>query len=272
MQHLYDSTYRIHQTTNPQAGKLLGKLGKKLEAAVNSAAAAATAASAGHPAGGSPRSAASAGYPGGGFGGGSTGSTRGRGADAADAGAGGKAVRWGAIKALEPAADGCVWVGYNKGLLEKYSETGQLLWSSGAFAPGITSLASVGASIWVGGLDGRAWALDGGSCAALRAWRAHSFPLSAIAGGAGPAVCTLARDGAIKAWPSEEPPPAEVAAWAAAAASGECLQQQRLRVFAGTWNVNEGRPSRAGLIEWLGERSKAAQLVVVGLQVGVVCR
>jgi hypothetical protein len=38
-------------------------------------------------------------------------------------------------------------------------------------------------------------------------------------------------------------------------------------VLAGTWNVNETRPSSAGLEAWLGQRADAADLVLVGLQV-----
>jgi len=41
-----------------------------------------------------------------------------------------------------------------------------------------------------------------------------------------------------------------------------------MQVLAGTWNVNENRPSRPGLELWLGERAKDAQLVLIGLQVG----
>jgi hypothetical protein len=40
-----------------------------------------------------------------------------------------------------------------------------------------------------------------------------------------------------------------------------------LQVLACTWNVNENKPSRAGLELWLGERVRDAQLVLIGLQV-----
>ncbi|KAI8465810.1 MAG: Endonuclease/exonuclease/phosphatase [Monoraphidium minutum] len=144
---------------------------------------------------------------------------------------------------------------------------GQLLWSSSAFAPGVASLAAVGGAVWIGGLDGRAWALDAASCEPLRPpWRAHSFPVLSIAGGAGPAAATLARDGSLRLWPSTAPAPAAAAAWRAESAGPGCLEARPLRVLAGTWNVNERRPGRAALVEWLGARSEVAQLVVVGLQ------
>ncbi|GBF99290.1 inositol polyphosphate phosphatase [Raphidocelis subcapitata] len=248
-----------------KAGKFLGKLGKKLEAAALNAAAGSglvAAGSAGSPRSGGGRdeafslSPAHSGGAGGGGGGG---------------GAADKAARWGSIKVLEPGPDGCVWVGYRRGLLEKYSELGQLLWSSPGFAPGVTSAAAVGRAMWIGGLDGRVWELDAATCEQARAWRAHAFPVAAVAaaataGGQTPAAATLGRDGAVRAWPAAAPAAAAVAAWRAAARGAGCLRDASLMVLATTWNVNEGRPGRAALIEWLGERSGAAQLVVVGLQ------
>ena len=50
-------------------------------------------------------------------------------------------------------------------------------------------------------------------------------------------------------------------------AVGPCCQ-----VVAGTWNVNENKPSRPGLERWLGERVRDAQLVLIGLQVSRLCR
>lgn len=45
-----------------------------------------------------------------------------------------------------------------------------------------------------------------------------------------------------------------------------------LQIFAGTWNVNETKPSRAGLQMWLKERAQNADLVMIGLQVSVAAR
>jgi hypothetical protein len=42
------------------------------------------------------------------------------------------------------------------------------------------------------------------------------------------------------------------------------------QVLACTWNVNENKPSRPGLELWLGKRVKDAQLVLIGLQVGLL--
>jgi hypothetical protein len=38
--------------------------------------------------------------------------------------------RWGSIKKVAAAADGSLWLSYKRGLLERYSEGGKLLWSS----------------------------------------------------------------------------------------------------------------------------------------------
>jgi hypothetical protein len=45
------------------------------------------------------------------------------------------------------------------------------------------------------------------------------------------------------------------------------LQQQKLKVLCGTWNVNEQRPADRSLREWLTDRgAKEAQVVCVALQ------
>jgi hypothetical protein len=42
--------------------------------------------------------------------------------------------RWGSLKKLAAAADGSLWLSYKRGLLERYSEGGKLLWSSSTAA------------------------------------------------------------------------------------------------------------------------------------------
>ncbi|KAF8071307.1 IP5P13 [Scenedesmus sp. PABB004] len=196
---------------------------------------------------------------------GSAAAPRGRGGDKAEA--------WGDIKRVAAAADGSVWVSYKAGLLERFSEAGRLLWSSsdagagggaGGFAPGeVTALAAVGGDVWVGDRRGDVWVLDGASGALRRSWRAHVFPVRSIAGG-GHLVFTLGQAGSVRAWPAAAPRPDVVAAWRAELPA--CLQEQRLQVLVGTWNVNETKPSRPGVQMWLAERARHAQLVMLGLQ------
>ncbi|WIA12339.1 hypothetical protein OEZ85_012390 [Tetradesmus obliquus] len=180
----------------------------------------------------------------------------------------------GDIKKLAAAADGSIWVGFKRGVLDKYSEAGQLLWSSttataaaaaaGVFRPaGITALAAVGSSVWAGDNQGQLWVLDARSAALQRSWKGHVFPVRSIAAG-GHLVYSLGKAGSIRAWPALPPPPALTAAWQQDLV--ECLKEQQLTVLVGTWNVNETKPSRPGLQQWLAERAISAQLVMIGLQ------
>eukprot|EP00879_Flechtneria_rotunda_P025468 GHRR01027067.1.p1 GENE.GHRR01027067.1~~GHRR01027067.1.p1 ORF type:complete len:899 (+),score=342.06 GHRR01027067.1:659-3355(+) len=195
-----------------------------------------------------------------------------RGAGAAVAGPADKQQRYGAIKKLAAAADGSMWLSYKKGLLEKYSEGGKLVWSSCSTAAsmtqtfnlaGITALAAVGSNIWVGDQSGTFWVLSAGTCEVFRSCKAHVFPVKSIAA-AGHVVYTLGKSGSIRAWPAGQPSSAVTTTWQQQVAG--CLRERKLQVLAGTWNVNETKPSRAGLQMWLGDRAKAADMVVLGLQ------
>lgn len=111
----------------------------------------------------------------------------------------------------------------------------------------------------------------------------------------GAILYTLARDGSVKGWPAcpwalaaSSPPAAllfapparrappsssssllalfehEGRAWRRALLSA--LERRSIRVLVGTWNVAEGKPSRASLRLWLGQRSAGASVVAVALQ------
>lgn len=145
-----------------------------------------------------------------------------------------KTNRWGSIKHLVAAGDSSMWLSYKRGLLEKYSEGGQLLWSSssssasGSFKPAsITSLAVVGSCIWVGDQTGNVWVLDAATGVTKRSWKAHVFPVSDLACG-GHLVYSLSKDGGIRAWPAVQPSQAVVTAWQDDLK--QCLQEQQLKV------------------------------------------
>lgn len=74
----------------------------------------------------------------------------------------------------------------------------------------------------------------------------------------GPIVYSLAADGSVRGWPLAALPAPAADAWRSALLAG--LHEQEVSVLAGTWNVNEGRPSRHALQMWLGERSARAQV------------
>lgn len=142
-----------------------------------------------------------------------------------------KTQHWGSIKHLVAAGDGSMWLSYKKGVLEKYSEGGQLLWcstSSTAFKPtGITALAAAGSSVWAGDQAGQIRVLDAASGSLQRSWKAHVFPVRSIACG-GHLMYSLCKAGSIKAWPAQQPAKGLVDAWQADLR--KCLQEQRLQV------------------------------------------
>jgi hypothetical protein len=155
----------------------------------------------------------------------------------------------GDIKRVVAAADGSMWAGYKRGVLEKYTEAGQLLWSSataataaaaaagsaGVFRPaGITALAAVGSSVWVGDTQGRLWVLDASSAALQRSWKAHVFPVRSIAAG-GHLVYSLGKAGSIRAWPALAAPAALTAAWQQDLT--ECMKEQQLTVSSAAVHV-----------------------------------
>jgi hypothetical protein len=146
----------------------------------------------------------------------------------------------GDIKRVVAAADGSMWVGYKRGVLEKYTEAGQLLWSSataataaasgsaGMFRPaGITALAAVGSSVWVGDTQGQLWVLDASSSTLQRSWKAHVFPIRSIAAG-GHLVYSLGKAGSIRAWPALPAPAALTTAWKQDLTG--CMKEQQLTV------------------------------------------
>jgi phosphatidylinositol-bisphosphatase len=210
-----------------KAGRFLGKLRKKLAdgaaAAAEKAATAATAAAAGGGGGGdgyynqgdgystSPyaqkqRAGVTSSSDRGEFGGGG-----GRGGQGGQDGAAGGC--YGGIKDLAALEDGSMLVAYRGGALERFSEAGQLLWSSlktearrqqqqqhqpslslpSLLRSGVTALAArPGGGAWVGCRDGHVVALDvapgsAGACdlVVAHAWRAHLFPIRAFAAAVG---------------------------------------------------------------------------------------
>jgi phosphatidylinositol-bisphosphatase len=215
-----------------QASKLLNKLGNKLQEKASKMLDEGRAGSADLHYDGS-SSAASA------YSGGSQSAyASGAAASAAAAPRSAEAISKGDIKKVVAAADGSMWVGYKRGVLEKYSEAGQLLWSSataatatasvGVFRPaGITALAAVGSSVWAGDTQGQIWVLDAASAVVQRSWKAHVFPVRSIAAG-GHLVYSLGKAGSIRAWPALLPPAALTAAWQEDLAG--CLKEQQLTV------------------------------------------
>ena len=172
---------------------------------------------------------------------------------------------WGSIKALVSASDGSMWVGYKRGLLERYNEEGKLLWQGREFGLGITALEASGGDVWVGGKDGTVWVYDVATQQLQRRFKAHVFPVVTFAS-AGAVMYSLAADGGIRGWPAVAAGSQVVVDWRRQMEE-DCLEEQKLKILVGTWNVAEGKPSRAALATWLRDRAKGAHIVVIGLQV-----
>lgn len=167
------------------------------------------------------------------------------------------------LRVLVAGPDGSMWLGTKRGLLERYTQHGQLLWQASGFEPGIMTLLVTGPTVWTGLSDGRIVEVsDTGS--PLRAWPAHRGGVRALAPMAH-LVASLGQEGAVRAWPAQRVAPAKARQWADGVR--RTLTRRQLRVLAGTWNVNEQRPSREALEQWVGGRARAgADVVMLGLQ------
>eukprot|EP00798_Chlamydomonas_sp_ICE-L_P027604 gene27604-7241_t len=118
--------------------------------------------------------------------------------------------------------------------------------------------------IWAGSAGGRLTEIDVVTGQALRSWKAHMCAIMSISC-VSSIVFTLSLDGSIRGWPASPPQSEHGLMWQEALR--KCVQRKQLRIVSGTWNTNESRPSKKpGLEAWLGQRSKDADLVMVGLQ------
>ncbi|GFR43882.1 hypothetical protein Agub_g5011, partial [Astrephomene gubernaculifera] len=201
-------------------------------------------------------------------GGGSDASGLGGGADLSGAPAGGAGA--GKVVALVAGVDGAVVVAYQRGLLEKYTEWGRLLWSRD-YGRGVRlhSAALVGCLLWLGCGDGVIRTAAAASGEPGRCWKAHDFPVVGLAhdaagGGGSGLVYSLSENGSVRAWPAVPPGEAELLAWRDGLLPS--LRRQPLVVLAATWNVNETRPAPQSLRTWLTPRAVGAEIVCVALQ------
>ena len=101
----------------------------------------------------------------------------------------------GSIKALLSQSDGTIWVGYKKGIVERYYQNGQFIkrWGLGCK---LTCLCAVGDCVWVGLKEGSVVVMTL-ELQAIYKWQAHEFAVCgmAVIGGG---VCTLGEEGSIK--------------------------------------------------------------------------
>ncbi|KAG2498827.1 hypothetical protein HYH03_003020 [Edaphochlamys debaryana] len=179
----------------------------------------------------------------------------------------------GKIVAVVPGVDCFMYVAYKKGLVEKYTEWGRLVWARdfGPTAHRLHCMALVGSLLWLGCGDGWVRTASAASGEPGRSWKAAHFPVVALAhddlgvqGGASGLVYSLSEHGGLRAWPAVPPSEAQLIIWRDGLLP--CLRHHQLTVLAGTWNVNESRPSTAALRAWITPRAAAAEIVSVALQ------
>ena len=211
----------------------------------------------------------------------------------------------GKLAAIEAVGSERVWAGYESGVVQILTGTGQLVGAGGVLCPGLTVMRQVGGNVWVGHAGGAVRVL-GPSGAGLMSFTAHGSPVRGICQ-VGPLGLTAAADGSLASWPAllgsetlpgdDRPlgdalaapldlmglgdalparpaggdgPPAPAlarlqASWEDAVRGG-CLGETEVRFLVGTWNVAEKRPGAGDVSAWLGERSRDADVAVVALQ------
>ncbi|KXZ53097.1 hypothetical protein GPECTOR_8g88 [Gonium pectorale] len=176
----------------------------------------------------------------------------------------------GKVVALVAGADSSMYVAYKGGFLEKYTEWGRLLWCCDyGRHTHLHSAALVGALLWIGCGDGTIHTVAAATGELGRSWKAHDFPVTGLAYGAGRAaagglVYSLGENGSIRAWPSAPPADTHLAAWRDGLLPS--LRRRQLTLLAATWNVNETRPTPQSLRTWLTKRAEAAEVVAISLQ------
>ncbi|GIL70795.1 hypothetical protein Vretimale_3892 [Volvox reticuliferus] len=176
----------------------------------------------------------------------------------------------GKVVALLPGLDQSVYVAYQRGLLEKYTEWGRLLWSRDyGRRMELYSAALVGSLLWLGCGDGNIRTAAAASGEVCHAWKAHVFPVVGLAhdlgstGRGSALVYSLSENGSVRGWPAALPSEAQRLAWRDGLLPS--LRPHKLAVLAATWNVNETRPSPQSISKWL-EPASRADIVSISLQ------
>uniref|UniRef100_A0A061RQF4 Type i inositol-trisphosphate 5-phosphatase 12-like n=1 Tax=Tetraselmis sp. GSL018 TaxID=582737 RepID=A0A061RQF4_9CHLO len=144
------------------------------------------------------------------------------------------------------ALDGSLWLGYRPPLV-------------------VTCLAAVGQCMWAGLSDGSIVVYHG-TGSRVATWLAHRGAIVAMVV-VGTRVFSMAANGTVTGWSAAIPGDG----WSSLSSYWvrklrQIVQRRTISVLAGTWNVNEQQPSQYSLNSWLGNRSKQAEIVVVGLQ------
>ncbi|OMO49848.1 Inositol polyphosphate-related phosphatase [Corchorus capsularis] len=169
------------------------------------------------------------------------------------------------IEALVITMDGMIWAGCTNGLLIQWDGNGNRIQDFQHHPSAVLCLCSYGSQIWAGYASGMVQVLNlegdrhGG-------WVAHSSPVLQMAIGAG-YVFTLANHGGIRGWNIMSPGPLDGILRSELTAKGFLYTRiENLTILAGTWNVGQGRASKASLESWLHSAVSDVGIIVIGLQ------
>ena len=177
----------------------------------------------------------------------------------------------GGPRALVALPNGDVVVAFRGGRVQCFTGAGRLRWSADAATPrgGATVAAAVGDdALWVGTADGAIVVLDAATGTVRGAWTAHPGSAVVAAAAAGGRCYTLAADGAVRAWRSAAPSPADaLAAAALASVLPRAAAPTAVRALALTWNVNQSRPPPSSpLFGALADAARDVDVVTIHLQ------
>ncbi|XP_057845710.2 type II inositol polyphosphate 5-phosphatase 15 isoform X1 [Cryptomeria japonica] len=168
-------------------------------------------------------------------------------------------------KAIAASTNQMIWTGYANGLLVQWDCQGNRIQEFMHSSTAIECLCALGTRIWIGYADGRVQVMeqDGNL---LGGWVAHGSSVVEMAVGSG-YVFSLASHGGIRGWTVTSLSPLDSRLRLALMQKGlSYTKKEDIKILAGTWNVNQERPTYDSLISWLASPASEASIVVIGLQ------
>lgn len=168
-------------------------------------------------------------------------------------------------EALVLTPDGVIYSGCSNGSIVQWDGNGVRLQEFHHHPYAVLCFCTYGSRIWVGYVSGVVNVLDlEGNL--LASWVAHNCPVIKLVVGNG-YVFSLATHGGIRGWGVASPGPIDQVL-RPELAKKELLYTTRenIKIFVGTWNVSQGKPSHESLSAWLSCAVPDVGILVVGLQ------
>ncbi|CAM6046137.1 unnamed protein product [Sphagnum compactum] len=170
------------------------------------------------------------------------------------------------LEALVASTDGTVWGAVGSATLVQWNQEGDRMQEVPVVAAPVKCLLVVGSRLWAGCTNGKVQVLSSKTGKLLGSWGGHQTAVLQMERG-GSYVFTLAANGGIRGWHVASLSPLDsLLQTELSSRTSTFTQQRQLRVFAGTWNVAQGKASMQSLQAWLAGPAKHAGLMFVGLQ------